>query len=122
MKKLFCLLLAVSSLSVAAVAQAPKQPVRNHALATHHTIKGAAGVKKVGRAIGTVAKDTVFGAYDALEASVDTFGLSLQAFADAVDMGIAAPLESLPKPLNNIGLGVHYVYEGLDAAGQFLAK
>jgi hypothetical protein len=121
MKKLFCLLLAVSSVSVAAVAQA-KQPVRNHALATHHTIKGTAGVKKIGRAVGVVAKDTVFGAYDALEASVDTFGLSLQAFADAVDMGIAAPLESLPKPLNEIGVGVHVVYEGLDAAGQFLAK
>lgn len=111
-------LIAVLFLSVVCFAQ----PVRNHALATKHTIKGTAGLKKVGHAVKVVSVVTVFGAYDALEASVDAFGVSLQAFADAVDMGIAAPLESLPKPLNEVGVGVHEVYIGLDAAGQFLAK
>lgn len=95
---------------------------QNTAKATHHTIKVGKGLKKAAHVMVKVGEVPVVTAFDSLEASVDALGVSLQAFADAVDVGIAAPLEALPKPLNTIGDGVHYVYEGLDAAGQFLAK
>jgi hypothetical protein len=48
--------------------------------------------------------------------------VALQALADGLDMGLAAPLESLPKPLNVIGQGVHEVYLGIDFVGTQLAK
>ena len=95
---------------------------RDRALATHHTIKVGAGLKKVGHAAKVAVAVPAAGAFDALEASVDGLGVAIQAFADAVDMGIAAPLESLPKPLNAIGVGVHYVYNGLDFVGEKLAQ
>ena len=104
-------------------AQATPAP-RNRALATHHTIKAAARPFK---AVAHAAVKTVTGAatfsLEAFDSTVvDPFGVALQAFADGVDMAIAAPLEALPKPLNEIGVGVHYVYEGLDYAGTQLAK
>lgn len=118
MKLFLVIALAVLLTPLATAQKAP----RNRALATHHTIKVGKGLKKMAHGVAKVTVVTVLGAYDSLEASVDAFGVSLQAFADALDIGVAAPLESLPKPLNEIGVGVHYVYEGLDAAGQFLAE
>lgn len=113
------------------------QPVRNHALATHHTIKGSTGFKKlahsvkgdtvgvvkgIGHDVKAISVGTFVTAYDTAEAGVDTVGVGLQGIADGVDMGIAAPLESLPKPLNEIGVAIHGLYLGIDAVGQFLAK
>jgi hypothetical protein len=100
------------------------QPVRNHALATHHTIKAAARpFKAVARATAkTVTGIGVF-SFEAFDSAViDPFGVALQALADGLDMGIAAPLEALPKPLNVVGEGVHEVYLGLDWVGTQLAK
>lgn len=117
MKKIAILLVLVSSAAFA-------QPVRNHALATHHTIHASArpfkatghAIVKTAVGIGTFS----FNAFDS--AVVDPFGIALQAFADGVDMAIAAPLEALPKPINEVGVGIHYVYLGLDWAGTQLAK
>jgi hypothetical protein len=117
MKKL---LIAFALLSAVCFAQ----PVRNHALATHHTIKAAARPFKAAAhaAVKTVTGAAVF-SWSAFDSTVvDPFGVALQAFADGLDMSIAAPLEALPKPLNEIGVGVHYVYIGLDYAGTQLAK
>jgi hypothetical protein len=117
MKKL---LIAFALLSAVCFAQ----PVRNRALSTHHTIHAAARpFKAVGRAVAKTATGAAVFSFEAFDASViDPFGVALQALADGLDMGIAAPLEALPKPLNVIGEGVHYVYIGLDYAGTQLAK
>lgn len=91
---------------------------------TKHTIKvSARPFKAVAHAVKTSAVTVgtfSFSAFDA--AVVDPFGVALQAFADGVDMFIAAPLESLPRPISYVGDGVHYVYLGVDKVGQVLAK
>ena len=100
------------------------QPVRNHALATHHTIHAAARpFKATGHAIAKVATGAATFSFEAFDSTViDPFGVALQALADGLDMGLAAPLESLPKPLNVIGQGVHELYLGIDFVGTQLAK
>lgn len=117
MKKL---LIAFALLSAVCFAQ----PVRNHALATKHTIKASARpFKAVGHAVAKTVSGAAVFSFEAFDSAVvDPFGVALQAFADGLDMGIAAPLEALPKPLNVIGEGVHEVYLGIDWAGTQLAK
>jgi hypothetical protein len=119
MKKTLFTMLFLTVLSSVAFAKAP-----NSALSTHHTIKASASPFK---AVGHAFVKTVTGAaafsFEAFDSTVvDPFGVALQAFADGIDMAIAAPLEALPKPLNEIGVGVHYIYLGLDIAGTQLAK
>lgn len=116
--------LALLAVFLALPVFAQAAPVRNHALATHHTIKAAARpFKALGHAAKTLAVGAATFSWSAFDSTVvDPFGVALQAFADGVDMAIAAPLEALPKPLNEVGVGVHYVYEGLDWAGTQLAK
>lgn len=119
MKTLIAILLFTSALVMGQTAKP-----RNRALATHHTIKAVARpFKATGHAIAKVATGAAVFSFEAFDAAViDPFGVALQALADGLDMGIAAPLEALPKPLNNLGVGVHYVYEGIDWAGTQLAK
>ena len=111
------LLLLVATVAVA-------QPHRNRAMETHHTIKAAARpFKALGHATKTMAVGVATFSFSAFDTTViDPFGVALQAFADGVDMFVAAPLESLPKPLSYVGDGVHYVYNGIDWAGTQLAK
>jgi hypothetical protein len=114
------LLIAFALLSAVCFAQ----PVRNHALATHHTIHAAARpFKAVGHAVAKTVTGAAVFSFEAFDAGViDPFGVALQTLADGLDMGLAAPLESLPKPLNVIGQGVHEVYLGIDFVGTQLAK
>lgn len=116
--------LAILFVLVSAVAFAQPAKVRNHALATHHTIHASARpFKATGHAIAKTAVGIGTFSFNAFDSAVvDPFGVALQALADGLDMGIAAPLEALPKPLNILGVGVHDVYLGIDWAGTQLAK
>lgn len=97
---------------------------RNRALETHHTIKAAErSFKYLGHATKTMAVGVAtfsIGAFDTVV--IDPLGVALQAFADGLDMFVAAPLESLPEPIEAVGDGVHVLYTGIDKVGQQLAK
>jgi len=121
-------LIATLVLGLAMAGLAPAQVVHAKAPAKH-TIKAGPGFKHVGHAFKVAGKALAMGPVDSLiaagaavEASVDSVGVSLQFFADALDMGVAIPLEAWPKPLNEVGVAVHYVYLGIDKVGQELAK
>ena len=124
MKRIVTLLLLVLGFCLFGAPHAEAKAKVNKATATHHTIKAAARPFK---ALGHAAKQTVVGvgtfsisAFDT--AVIDPLGVALQAFADGVDMFVAAPLESLPEPFEAVGDGVHYVYLGIDKVGQVLAR
>src|SRR5215469_13375165 len=84
-----------------------------------HKITGGAKVKAGFKHLGHAAKEvtvgTVVGAYDTLEAGVDMVGVGLQGVADGLD-GLALAVKPVVPP---VYYGLHYVYEGLDVAGQF---
>lgn len=119
--KAIVVFLALSFLSVGAQAQA-KPAHKNEALATKHSIKVGSGLKRTAHVFVKAMDTPVVGPGADLEASVDALGVSIQGVADALDLGVAVPLEALPKPFVYIGRGVHKVYQGLDVVGTFLAQ
>lgn len=77
----------------------------------------------IGHAVKKTAVTAATFSWTAFDAAVvDPFGVALQAFADGVDMAIVMPLEALPPPISYVGEGLGYVYQGLDKAGQVLAR
>lgn len=125
MRKLIMIAMAVVALSLGCtVASAGPRTKVTKANATQHTIKASSrpfkalghAVKSSAVAVGSFS----FSTFDSMV--IDPLGVALQAFADGVDMFVAAPLESLPEPFEAVGDGVHYVYLGVDKVGQVLAK
>lgn len=117
----FVLFLSMGMAGAASAAPAPvkhtiKMAARPYKVIGHATRLGLGGVIKV----ATVVSNFSFTDFDATV--IDPLGVAIQAFADGVDMFIAQPLESLPKPVNVVGEGIHYVYLGVDKVGQQLAK
>src|SRR6516162_1233289 len=91
---------------------------KNTALATKHTITIGNGIKAVGHGFKLLGVST----FDTVEAAVDSVGVALQGLADAIDLGVAAPLEAMPQPIHEVGVVVHEVYAGIDKVGQVLAQ
>lgn len=116
--------LAICTAGLALAGMASAAPKCKKANCTHHTIKAAA---RPFQRLGHYTKAAVvsiggfsISAFDT--AVIDPLGMALQAFADGVDMFVAAPLESLPEPFEAVGDGVHYVYLGVDKVGEILAR
>lgn len=129
MRKLIMLLTILAMASMASAA--PKCPKVTKANQTHHVVKTSTkpfkrmghGAKVLGQKLANTTVSVAgfsFLTFDTMV--IDPLGVALQAFADGVDMFVAAPLESLPEPFEAVGDGVHYVYAGIDKVGQILAK
>lgn len=96
----------------------PTTPAKKHS----HSMKVGAGLKRTAHVAVKVATMPIVGPFADLEASVDALGVALQGVADALDLGVATPLEALPNPLKKVGLGVHVIYLGIDFVGAKLAE